>query len=77
MLDYSPDIHYFYETGKSAFLYINPAIKEHFGISPDELINKKYSALSDIIHPEDRENFEKHWTSASSENNYHYKNFFN
>lgn len=64
ILDLSLDIHYYYDVSESRFIYVNPALKDHFGISPGELIGKDNSFLVDLIHPEDRESFENHWNNS-------------
>jgi two-component system sensor histidine kinase/response regulator len=65
ILELSLDIHYYYDLEKDKFIYINPSIKDHFEVTPDDIIGKHYSFLYDIIHPEDREIFESHWNSIA------------
>ncbi len=69
ILEFSPDIHYYYDVSESIYTYVNPAIKEHFGISPEKITGCDYTFLYDIIHPEDREIFETHWANPANSSN--------
>lgn len=63
ILEFSLDIHYSFNVSDSKFTYINPSIKEHFGIDPGSIIGKDPGQLLDIVHPEDRDIFEAHWNN--------------
>lgn len=65
ILELSLDIHYYYDVNKDIFIYVNNSIKDHFEITPNDIIGKPYTLLSEIIHPEDREVFETHWNAIS------------
>lgn len=73
ILENSPDIHYYYDAGESVIKFINPAFEEHFGIQPIEFIGKGYSAFFEIIHPEDRDNFEQQWLNGLEAGNIYSK----
>ncbi|MCJ7538921.1 MAG: PAS domain S-box protein [Desulfobacterales bacterium] len=44
--------------GSYSFLYVNAASRELFDIDPDDLM-QKWTLISDLIHPDDRDRFEK------------------
>lgn len=66
IFEFSPDIHYYYNVSESRFTYINPAIKEHFGISPENVTGKDYTFLLDIVHPDDRDVIETYWANTAN-----------
>jgi PAS domain S-box-containing protein len=40
------------ETGE--YVFVNPAVEEMLGYSPDEMLGKQYRDFLDIVHPDDR-----------------------
>ena len=64
ILESTLDIQYYLNASNLHFEYISPAVEEHFGIKPADFQDGNYQLIYEIIHPEDREQYENYWKQA-------------
>ena len=64
ILDNSSFMIYQFNLKTKLFDYISPSSIEMFGYSPEEMKSLEFKELIDLMHPEDKERFQKHFDTS-------------